>query len=186
VKATATPVVAFLFLMATISGLPQLVTPSSQWVTNWVSPSSNHRLLNNRFYDVNSSPYWATLVLPAGTPVSLGVTNVNGFETRRDGSFRGYRGRIERINISLTLPSSTPPTRIVVRNYPYDPKLFMEDSFHAGVRLKQAVSYRLFPLSVTTNYTRTGNIVSIDKEYDWGLQYTNPVPVVQRIKHKGS
>ena len=93
-----------------------------------------------------------------------------------------YTGKVQPIQLTAHFQGN-PPTDLVVRNYPFDPKDFTQGD-GGTIRPLRNITHRMFPIHLATNYTSLGGVTRISLSYDFGLQYTNKVPLVQRLKLK--
>jgi len=142
--------------------------PKTMLVTNWIAAPSNYRTIDGLVYEVNSSPKWKTVTLPA-----FGYYNTHGM------------GRVGKGPVMLTASfPGNPPSTLSVINYPYNGRDFMQANA-ASIRPIRNLTLRLFPLLSGTNYAKTGDrITGLFAKYDYGLQYTNLVPIVKRVPIK--
>jgi hypothetical protein len=143
-------------------------------VTNWYDPQPGLRTVNGLIYDPTRAQMWQSVIIPEGA-AALGAR---------------YYGSIQPIDLTFTWGSleRRDQQTVVVDNYPYDPRDFKHARNGQGelpgeVVTAHALFLRLFPMDVQTNWTPLGKMWIGQRTYDYGLPYTNKVPVAtwQRV-----
>lgn len=152
-------------LVGSLQAAPTPTNSNFILITNWTKPSGV-RVVSNQVYNVQTSQKWETVDLPAqafyravgykGVPKAPVILHVTTEGTLRAG-----------VNYNI-------------RNYPFDPADF--NSNRGNLYPSSPLRVRLLPLGSTTNWYNNGKIRSIDREFDYGLPYTQLVPQVVKLR----
>ena len=142
-------------------------------VTNWVQPWGSLRMVSGQLYDVNYSQLWRLVSIPEGAT----VLNAR------------YDGYVQPIDLTFTWTWQGHRDRdynytVVVYNFPYDPAYFRHVEGQPDEIVTAApMQLHLFPVNIQTNWSPLGGMSIGTETYDYGLAYTNlvPVPSWQRV-----
>lgn len=148
------------FLACAAGAAPAPTNSNFILVTNWTKPTGI-RVISNQVYNVQTSQKWVTEDLPSQA----------NFQAV------GYKG-IPKSPV-LLLVNSGRANVLKIRNYPFDPGDFINN--RGRLSPASPLRVRLFPLSAQTNWFNTGEIRSINREFDYGLPYTQLVPQVVKV-----
>ncbi len=143
-------------------------------VTNWSEPEPGLRSVNGQIYNPEIGQLWQSITIPEGAQC-LGAQ---------------YYGSVQPIDVTFVWGSleHRDHQSVQVFNYPYNPRDFRRG--HSGaqngfedVATAHALSLRVFPVNIQTNWTPLGRARIGDRTYDYGVPYTNRIPVVtwQRV-----
>jgi len=142
-------------------------------VTNWVQPWGSLRTVAGQLYDVNYSQLWRLVTIPEGATVLN--ARYDGYVQPTDLTFTWtWQGHGDR-NYDYT---------VVVNNFPYDPAYFNHVGGDQGsIVTASAMQLHLFPVNIQTNWSPLGGMSIGTETYDYGLAYTNlvPIPTWQRV-----
>ena len=137
-------------------------------VTNWVYPWQGLRTVNGKIYDVNYSQLWQWVDIPAGAEI-LGAR---------------YYGSVQPTDVTFVWGNDPRNEQtVVVLNYPYDPRNFRHPEGERGVIVTSGpMDLHVFPINIQTNWTPLGKMWIGTRTYDYGLAYTNLVPLEKWVK----
>ncbi len=143
-------------------------------VTNWSEPEPGLRSVNGQIYNPEIGQVWQSITIPEGAHC-LGAR---------------YYGSVQPIDVTFVWGSLEHQDHqsIQVFNYPYNPRDFrrgrdgVQDEFE-DVVAAHPLYLRVLPVNIQTNWTPLGRARIGDRTYDYGLPYTNRIPVVtwQRV-----
>ena len=76
---------------------------------------------------------------------------------------------------------------VTITNYPYDPRKFASDGRYGGIKTKETLRLCLFPTQSPQPYwDALGNMkVSRVRDFEYGLPYTEKIPVVKQARMIG-
>ena len=138
---------AFLFPFA-------LCAQTNSYVTNWITPGPQYRMISNQVHDITRSPKWEFVHVNPQNSTSL------------QGNPPG-----KRIRLSVS--------GVVILNYPFFPEDFALNE-RGYWRWAPRTPCKAYLLSTKTNWGTDGKVKSVNRVYDYGLPVTNKIPVVTR------
>jgi hypothetical protein len=140
--------------------------PHGVWVTNWVDAPPSLRMAKGRSYNTLISPRWQWLVLS------------NNFrEAGDDGLDHAITNAFTSQRMTITT-SATNAIRdelhLTVFHYPFNPTNFIAGT-NGEVRPVTLLRMRVLPVFAETNTVNGREVDTL--MYDYGLPYTNKLPV---------
>lgn len=107
------------------------------------------RIVSGKVYDVNNSPRWVAITIPAGST----------FEEQQKFHFTG--GVIRTNIVFIINPSkSLIANEILIKNFPYNGNLFCKNPSFDWYMTRQPITFRAFQIyHATTNYDAIGRMI---------------------------
>lgn len=118
------------------------------------NPPPDFRMVNGQIYNVNKSPQWITITIPAGSKV--------------EGEVREYIHVVEPQNVFFRFPNG--PDDVLIKNFPFNPANFHK--WQNILYLSRPLHLKVFSLSrPTTNYDTFGHITitPAKPQFDFGI-----------------